>query len=106
MKNHIIAEISGLKCDTPTCDYTDESVKLEECEASIDKPCPKCGASLLTPEDFAKVKFIMGFMNLINEAQNDDVSPETDEMARLTVELNGTDDVKMTIEPVEPETEG
>lgn len=106
MKNHIIAEISGLKCDTPTCDYTDESIKLDEYEAHVDTPCPKCGASLLTPGDFAKVKFIMGFMNAINKTKNDDISPEAEKMARLTVELNGTDDIKMTIEPVKPKTEG
>lgn len=47
--------IYGLKCDAPTCDYNDPTVKLEEYEANIGKPCPKCGESLLTQEAFDRV---------------------------------------------------
>jgi len=42
--------ISGLKCDN--CDYRDDDVKFEEYKASIGKPCPKCGHSLLTQEEY------------------------------------------------------
>jgi len=42
--------ISGLKCDF--CEYRDDDVQFSEYEASIGRPCPKCGNSLLTQEDF------------------------------------------------------
>ncbi len=43
-------EISGFKCDH--CDYTDESVPFAQYKESIGKPCPNCGESLLTQEEY------------------------------------------------------
>lgn len=43
-------KISGLKCDY--CDYRDDSVPYSDYPASIGKPCPKCGESLLTQEEY------------------------------------------------------
>lgn len=42
--------ISGLKCDY--CDYRDDTVPYSDYPASIGKPCPKCGESLLTQKEF------------------------------------------------------
>jgi hypothetical protein len=43
-------KISGLKCDF--CTYRDDEVQFSEYEASIGRPCPHCGHSLLTREDY------------------------------------------------------
>lgn len=42
--------ISGLKCDH--CDYRDDDVQFSEYKNSINKPCPKCGNSLLTEQEY------------------------------------------------------
>lgn len=120
----ITAHIGGLKCDTPTCNYRDDSINVGEYESYINAPCPKCGASLLTPEDFATVQHTMAIAEFINSlsperlAKLSNVSPEevsaltglsTEELNRpgnatMTLELNGTGDVKMSISKEEGET--
>mgnify|MGYP003665879484 FL=1 len=50
--------ISGLKCDNPECDYKDDTVDSVDYEQHIDKPCPDCGESLLTQDDYDKVQQI------------------------------------------------
>jgi ssDNA-binding Zn-finger/Zn-ribbon topoisomerase 1 len=42
-----------LKCDNPVCDFQRE-VSLEDSAKWIGVPCPKCGQTLLTKEDFEK----------------------------------------------------
>jgi hypothetical protein len=46
---------SGLKCDAKGCDYRDMSVKFEDYPKWINRPCPKCGAPLLTQADYDTV---------------------------------------------------
>lgn len=46
--------ISGLKCDTKGCDFRDDEVTFEEYPKNIGRPCPQCGASLLTQQDYDK----------------------------------------------------
>lgn len=41
---------SELKCDY--CSYRDTTVTFEQFKDSIDRPCPECGNSLLTEEDY------------------------------------------------------
>lgn len=51
-------KVTGIKCDTDGCDYhNDDVIKYRKW---INKPCPKCGANLLTVKDFIalyKAKF-------------------------------------------------
>lgn len=54
MKPAVELRIKGIKCDAPGCNYRDDSVEFSE--AFLDKPCPQCGASLLTEEDLAFIK--------------------------------------------------
>lgn len=42
---------SFLKCDAPGCDHLETHGSL--CESMVGKPCPKCGANLLTADDYA-----------------------------------------------------
>lgn len=60
--------ISGLKCDH--CDYRDDSVQFSEYKESIGKPCPKCGNSLLTQEEYDNcLKYYKG-VNVYNKIGN------------------------------------
>jgi len=42
---------SGIKCDVPHCNYEDHDVDPEEMIFWVNKPCPCCGANLLTEAD-------------------------------------------------------
>ena len=63
-------ECLGLKCDAPGCGYVDKTVELtpDTVMASIGKPCPKCGASLLTAADAANTLLIQGLVAGVNAA--------------------------------------
>ncbi len=49
-------DFNGLKCDC--CSYRDDSVRFADYKANINKPCPQCGANLLTQEEY-NICFIM-----------------------------------------------
>ena len=69
--NNIDMNISGLKCDS--CDYSDDSVKLEDYEKSIGKPCPNCGESLLTQEDYDCVMQRVQAVEMLNGFSESDI---------------------------------
>ena len=54
MRKLIEKQQNSLVCDNPKCDYTVDCT--DDTEKSlvlfIDKPCPKCGETLLTKEDY------------------------------------------------------
>jgi hypothetical protein len=45
--------VYGIKCDS--CDYSDMNVPYEDYPQYVDKPCPECGALLLTNEQLREV---------------------------------------------------
>jgi hypothetical protein len=98
--NGITANISGLKCDGPACDYHDPTIKLEDYEAHINAPCPKCGAPLLTQADYDQVQQILSLVATINDMPS--VSEPTQEAATIELGLNGTGDVAiLSIHPTD-----
>ena len=42
----------GVQCDTPECGYRVEFLTFEEYVPYVNKPCPQCGANLLTEKDY------------------------------------------------------
>ncbi len=64
-KPNIQVKAGGIKCDH--CSYKDPSVKPEDYESYINKPCPMCGANLLTYDDYKRFKKMMGVINFINK---------------------------------------
>lgn len=60
--------ITGLKCDN--CEYRDDDVQFSEYKESIGKPCPECGESLLTQEDYDKCVKIYERFDYINNISN------------------------------------
>jgi len=67
MEKNISFEISGIKCDNTDCDYVDETVKFDNYEQWLNKPCPKCGENLLTESDYELTKKVMSVTKTINE---------------------------------------
>lgn len=85
--------IGGLNCDS--CSYRDENVSVFEFEDWIDKPCPECGKSLLTPEDYKSTLALIGIAALTNEEK-----PRVNErlpVERKTIcfEMDGSGDIRM-----------
>lgn len=74
-------------CDTDGCDYkvpnTSEDI-ITAMEAYIDKPCPSCGANLLTQEDFDFTKDLIELMDSLGE----DVG-KGKEVASIAIKIGG-----------------
>lgn len=59
--------VAGIKCDNPDCDFADMSVPYNEYDKWLNKPCPKCGANLLTQKDYDVCKTMMKIAKLFNK---------------------------------------
>jgi hypothetical protein len=81
MKNIEITE-TGLKCDSPTCDWKDESIKHEDFINWVNKPCPICKENLLTEEDFKNSELIHAAIELINGLPPEEVAVLTDSLLK------------------------
>ncbi|EWG08878.1 hypothetical protein [Cytobacillus firmus] len=99
MENGITAHIGGLKCDSPTCDYKDDSITLEQYESYIDAPCPDCGAPLLTLEDYNQVQKILSLVDLVNSLP--EPTEDSKEKGKISFEFNGTGKVNVKIEKLD-----
>lgn len=60
-------DVKGIKCDNPSCDFIDMSVEFEDYENWLNKPCPKCGSSLLTDHDYFITKALFAVTNVVNK---------------------------------------
>lgn len=96
MEKAVKMHIGGIKCDNPNCDFVDMSVKFENYDKWLNKPCPKCGENLLTEEDYENTKFIINTVNLMNSI----FPPSTDEedLVKASIEMNGTGEMNFKIE--------
>ena len=86
MKNALEINMSGLKCDNPTCDYVEKWVNVK---------CPKCGEILLTEADYNNTKFLLGIIDLGNKIfpkRRDD-----EKYVTMTVEMDGSGDMNFNI---------
>lgn len=55
----------SLKCDAEGCDHVET---VQDITADlIGKPCPKCGANLLTKDDYEAGQTLVGVINAFNE---------------------------------------
>lgn len=88
--------IRGLKCDAPSCGYRDDSIEMSEYESYIDAPCPLCGASLLTREDFELVDVVIQLTSEIEQMvkESEERFPAGDEdsksLLKVNFSMNGT----------------
>lgn len=74
----------NLRCDAAECDYvTEEKVPASELAAWLNRPCPQCGAPLLTEEQLELVNMLRSLCETFSEA----VGPvaETDQRLIITI---------------------
>ena len=65
MNNAAELTIKGIKCDH--CDYRHEGyIPPEDYKKWLNKPCPKCGANLLTEKDYKITLALLAITRLIN----------------------------------------
>ncbi|EKS4344819.1 hypothetical protein QB607_002815 [Clostridium botulinum] len=95
MKDAIEINISGIKCDNPECDFRDDNALLEDYDKWLNKPCPKCGANLLTQADYDNTKAIVEIAKTMNE-----FLPERKDDEKIVTgkfEMNGTGNIDFKI---------
>lgn len=80
--------ISGIKCDADGCDYQDESAKFENYKDYLGKPCPKCGANLLTEADYKSVQMLISACDWFNSLGI--AADENAKMMKIKVEHDGS----------------
>jgi hypothetical protein len=61
----------GLQCDSPSCDWTDPTIQVEDYKSWLNAPCPKCGENVLTQEDLNSVLNVIQMVDLINKLPED-----------------------------------
>ena len=99
MAKAITSHCYGIKCDNPKCNYMDMSVQFEDYPKYINKPCPKCGANLLTKHDYNVCKIIMSLSKIFGRIEVPDEAIDT----RVNVKLNGTDDIEFEMHRISPQ---
>lgn len=95
MKNALEMKIGGIKCDNDDCDFVDMSVKVEDYDKWLNKPCPKCGENLLTEDDYKNTQLILEIVKLTNN-----ICPEVKddkEVVSASISMNGTGELKFHI---------
>ena len=84
-KQEDLIQFSGIKCDTDGCGYHNPDVKFEQYPEYVNKPCPQCGANLLTQENYDATVI---YANMLTTLSN---NPELMKMAKeLEEEMNWT----------------
>lgn len=69
MAKAITTYVKGIKCDNEECGWKDPTVPYEDYPKYIDKPCPCCGANLLTRQDYLVTKRIIEISKLFGNIE-------------------------------------
>jgi len=80
--------ISGIKCDSLTCDYCDDNVHVNGYEDWLNKPCPKCGSNLLTQADYDMQLCLLETVRLEN--LNSPVNNTEEPIFEVNISMNGS----------------
>lgn len=89
-KNAVTFTGGGLKCDNPNCDFKDMSISTKDYKKYINCPCPKCGESLLTKEDYKSFRRIAMLVKVVNFISFFIPKKEDDKKAKLSIDFDGT----------------
>jgi len=92
-------ELNGLKCDK--CDWVDESISLDDLENWVDKPCPECGANVLTSEQLAHLNMILEVADIVNSL--DIPKDPNDEEAEMDLLIDSSANIKLNIKNIDGE---
>lgn len=60
-------DIRGIKCDTPHCNYRDDTIQFEDYPNWINKPCPICGRNLLTQKEYEQCLRLFAIEKKVNK---------------------------------------
>lgn len=86
-----LLKVTGIKCDNESCDYKDDSVTFDQYPDYLNKPCPKCGANLLTQEDLDTAKTLIAVFNSPEmKALNEAYKQAGAKTVEGNIEMNGT----------------
>lgn len=89
-KNFI--KITGIKCDNPKCNFSEDGIPMEDYEEWLDRECPDCGKNLLTEEDLNTVKMMYAMVAIANQLGTSD----DDQVITTKVEMDGSGSVEFT----------
>lgn len=78
----------GIKCDAPDCGWCDDEADWADARAWLDKPCPKCGASLLTDGDLAFLEAALSAAAWVNKLVGD--LPDTEPKVTGRIQMDGS----------------
>jgi hypothetical protein len=95
-------EIKGIKCDAPGCDYHQDDEPVNEgFREWLNRPCPKCGANLLTQADLDATERMLKYVSAVNKA----LSPITEHagLKRFKIALGMDGSGKINPGPAQPE---
>lgn len=94
---------TGLKCDNPKCDWSDETISIDDWQHWINAKCPKCGENVLTLDDYNNAMVVMASAKLVNMFSIEDleeISKGTDiEAFKEKLKQDGTEGVELLNEP-------
>lgn len=99
-KQAVTMVATGIKCDNPECDFADFTVTMEDYEQWVNRPCPKCGANLLTEADFKNVQMLMKLATMVNKSVSVE-NPDESEMVQMHIGMDGTGKMDVSIEKAE-----
>lgn len=91
----ISTSVSGIKCDTPECDYANMEVQYVDYPNWLNRECPNCGNNLLTEKDFNalnRMLRIISFVNNLGKFRKD----KGEKRVKVRAEMNGTGRIKLT----------
>ena len=93
MAEAIQMHIGGIRCDNPECNFEDMSVRFENYDQWLNKPCLECGQNLLTDADFSAIKRLIHSLTLLIEK----LPPISlnEQKAKMQLEMNGTGNVNV-----------
>lgn len=93
MDKALTLDIHGIKCDNKDCNYKDMSVKMEDYDKWLNKPCPECGQNLLTQEDYDISNEFVKLTNMINKIFPGPINDEP--LFKTEIEMNGSGKFKL-----------
>lgn len=86
----------GVKCDLKGCDYVDELCPMEtkkQRKRMVGVPCPKCGSSLLTKQDYYLCNVLDWLVKLVNSLFGEISQKDVDKSGgrvHISVEMDGS----------------
>jgi len=98
-KDLIESRVAFIQCDAKSCDYKTTDVG-DDYKVFLNKPCPNCGASLLTQEDIDSQESMQSILKSINSMARHitgiDMSNGDDRTEILEYEGDGNGGIKIT----------